>query len=77
MKKKVDHLLQNGEIYNIEVSEDTMSIVVKNKRLPITLDNDINLDPTGDTVQILEIDGEYYADNLGNRSILRFKEKEK
>lgn len=77
MKKKVDHLLQNGEIYNIEVSEDTMSIVVKNKRLAITLDNDINLDPTGDTVQILEIDGEYYADNLGNRCILRFKEKEK
>lgn len=77
MKKKVDHLLQNGEIYNIEVSEDTMSIVVKNKRLAITLDNDINLDPTGDTVQILEIDGEYYADNLGNRSILRFEEKEK
>lgn len=60
-KKDNNHLLQIGELYNIENG----TILINNKKYDVELDQELHLDPTGDTIQVIEIEGELYADNLG------------
>lgn len=72
-KKNNNHLLQMGELYNIENN----TIVIGDKKYDVELEQDLHLDPTGDTIQVIEIEGELYADNLGRVTKLKVKKEKK
>lgn len=66
-KKKVDHLLQNGELYVIEDN----TITIKNEKYEIELEVNLGLDTTGDTVQAVILEDELYIENLGKVSKIK------
>lgn len=65
LQKSNDHLLKEGEIYYVNPSKPKYIIINNIKYKAIFNELELGLDLTGDTIQIINIDGKPFANSLG------------